>query len=276
MPYQDVDDIEVVEAARSPSVLGRWLRKAFVEDWSMKLIALGITLVLWLAVADFNKPRTIRTAVQLNFLRPHNLHISNELPRTVDVELTGSRESLNSLQFPDLVATVDISDNQAGERVVRLLTERVRMELPAGVKIESFNPASLAIRLEPNLERRLPVEIKLEGQPAAGYETLSSKAQPSMISVRGPASLVENLKQAPTETVSIEGRKENFTVARVAIDIPDQRIDLLDPTVDVTIEIGEKKAPGIAPLSSTHGLDGPLVAARVGRYSKRSNHPNSQ
>ncbi|MFZ0062219.1 MAG: CdaR family protein, partial [Pyrinomonadaceae bacterium] len=120
MPYQDIEDINVVAPKRPPTFVGRWLRRLFVDDWGLKLLALGITLALWMAVADFNKPRTIRVAVQLNFVRPANLDISNEPPRTIDVELTGSRERLDNMRLSDLVATVDISDNPAGERIVRL------------------------------------------------------------------------------------------------------------------------------------------------------------
>lgn len=270
MPYQDVDDIAVTEPARSPSALGRWLRKVFIEDWGIKLLALGITFVLWLAVSDFNKPRTIRMAAQLNFIRPNNLNISNDPPKTVDVELTGSKERLNSMKLLDLVATVDISDNRAGERVIRLSSDRVHMELPAGVKIESFQPATIPIRLEATVERQLPVEIKLEGQPAAGYEVVRSSAQPSMITVRGPARLLDNLEHAPTDTISVEGRRESFTTARVPIDISDQRVELSKPTVDVAIEIGEKKTPDPAPVSSTSGLGVQLVAAKRSRDSARS------
>ena len=158
MPYQDTEDIDVAAPKRPPSLLGRWLRRVFVDDWAIKLLALGITLVLWLAVSDLNKPRTIRVAVQLSFVRPTNLDISNEPPRTIDVELTGSRERLNDMRLLDLIATVDLSDHAAGERFVRLNNERVHMELPEGVRIVSFKPATIPIRLEPTLERQLPVK----------------------------------------------------------------------------------------------------------------------
>lgn len=246
MPYQDIDDIAVAEPQRSPSAVERWLRRIFVEDLGLKLLALSITLVLWLAVTDFNKPRTIRTAVQLNFVRPDNMNISNETPKTVDVLLTGSRDQLNSIKFLDLVATVDISDNRAGERIIRLSTDRVHMELPPGVKIESFQPTTIPIRLEPRVEREIPVEVKLEGKPAEGYELYGTNTQPKTVSVRGPASLVEALKHAPTETISIADRKEGFTASGVAIDIPDHKVDLLDTTVEVMIEIGEKRSENTA------------------------------
>lgn len=272
MPYQDIEDINVVAPKRPPTFLGRWLRRLFVDDWGVKLLALGITLALWMAVADFNKPRTIRVAVQLNFVRPPNLDISNEPPRTIDVELTGSRERLDNMRLSDLVATVDISDNPAGERILRLNNERVHMDLPDGVKIESFKPTTIPIRLEPNLERQLPVDIKLEGQPAAGFELISSTAQPNVISVSGPASLIEKLQQAPTETISIEGKKDNFTALGVTIAIPDSRIEVENPVVDVAIEIGEKKSPATTPLSSTSVFGDHLIAAKVRASTARSAH----
>ena len=260
MPYQDIEDVNVAAPKRPPTFWGRVLRKVFVDDWGVKLLALGITLVLWMAVADLNKPRTIRVATQLNFIRPVNLEISNEPPRTIDVELTGSRERLNNMKLFDLVATVDISDNAAGERVIRLTNERVHMDLPDGVRIESFKPTTIPIRLEPNVERQLPVEIKLEGKPAPGYEAISSSAQPNLITVRGPASIVGSLQQAPTERISIEGRKETFTALGVTIAISDSRIEVANPVVDVSIEIAPKKNSTTTPLSSTFEVADHLIA----------------
>lgn len=272
MPYQDIEDINVVAPKRPPTFVGRWLRRLFVDDWGVKLLALGITLALWMAVADFNKPRTIRVAVQLNFVRPANLDISNEPPRTIDVELTGSRERLDNMRLSDLVATVDISDNPAGERIVRLNNERVHMDLPDGVKIQSFKPTTIPIRLEPNLERQLPVDIKVEGRPAPGFELISSTAQPNVINVSGPASLIEKLQQAPTELISIEGKKGNFTALGVTIAIPDPRIEVENPVVDVAIEIGEKKSPANTPVSSSSRFGDFLIAATVRASSARSAH----
>ena len=270
MPYQDIEDTDVAAPKRAPSFLGRWLRRLFVDDWAIKLLALGITLVLWLAVSDLNKPRTIRVAVQLSFVRPPNLDISNEPPRTIDVELTGSRERLNDMRLLDLIATVDLSDNTAGERFIRLTNERVHMDLPEGVRIASFKPAAIPIRLEPTLERQLPVEVKFEGEPVAGFEILSAVAEPKMISVRGPASLIQNLQQAPTELVPVTGRNGNFTAVGVTIAISDTRIDVVTPSVDVYVEIGEKRSAPSPPVSSHSDLTDHLVA----QGGVRSIHPS--
>jgi YbbR domain-containing protein len=134
------------------------------------------------------------------------------------------------------------------------------MDLPDGVRIESFKPTTIPIRLEPNVERQLPVEIKLEGKPAPGYEAISSSAQPNLITVRGPASIVSSLQQAPTERISIEGRKETFTALGVTIAVSDSRIEVANPVVDVSIEIAPKKNSTTTPLSSTFEVADHLIA----------------
>ncbi len=242
MPFQDIEETAVTETPRTPTVVERWLRKIFVEDWSLKLLALAITLVAWFAVTGQNKPVTIRTSVQLNLIRPDNLEISNDPPKTVDVLLTGSRRDLEWISTPNLVATVDVSDQKPGERVVRLSTERVDMDLPEGVKIESFQPSTIPIRLEPRIEQAREVEIRIEGSPAEGYEIYAINPVQTSVRVRGPASRIDALKKATTETISVDGKTESFTARQVAIDILDHKIDVLDSMIDVAIEIGEKRA----------------------------------
>jgi YbbR domain-containing protein len=241
MPFQDIEDADVVEVPRPPTAFERAVRKIFLEDWSLKLLALAITLILWFAVTGQNKPLTIRTGVQLNLIRPSNLDISNDPPKTIEVVLTGSRPNLQSLSPLDLVATVDVSDHPAGERIIRLTLDRVTMQLPDGVKIESFQPSTIPIRLEARMERQVPVEVKTEGTPADGFEVYGINPTQPTVRVRGPASRIEALLKAPTESISLSGRKESFTASRVAIDIPDQKIEVLDPLVDLTIEVGEKR-----------------------------------
>ncbi|HKZ01835.1 MAG TPA: CdaR family protein, partial [Pyrinomonadaceae bacterium] len=241
MPFQDVEEVSTTEYSGPPGAIEAWLRKIFIEDWGLKLLALAITLLLWLAVTGVNQPVTIRSSVQLNFIRPDKMEISNDPPRTVDVLLTGRRSKLDSIKQLDLVATVDVSDLREGERVVRLSSDRVEMELPDGVKIDAFQPSIVPIHLEPIIERQIEVEVKLDGKPEEGYEVYSIRSSPGKVRVRGPAGRVNGLQKAPTETISIAGKKEGFSAPNTAIDISDPKIDLLDSVVDVTVEIGERR-----------------------------------
>src|ERR1044071_4687518 len=171
MPFQDVDEITETPNARPapPSRIEKFLRKIFVEDWSLKLLSLAIALVLWLVVTGQNEPVTAHVNVQLNFIRPQSLEISNDPPRAVDVMLTGSRNKLDDLTALDLVATVDISDQRAGERVLRL-ADKAQISLPQGVKVDGFQPRAIPICPQKITRKSVPIEPKLEGKPDDGFE----------------------------------------------------------------------------------------------------------
>jgi YbbR domain-containing protein len=239
MPFQDEDEVstpDVIPAA--PNRVEKLLRRIFLEDWSLKLLSLAIAVILWLLVTGQNQPVTAHVNVQLNFIRPQALEISNDPPRTVDVMLTGSRNKLDDLTSLDLVATVDISDQRAGERILRL-ADKAQISLPQGIKVDGFQPGAIAIHLEPVVERQVVVEPKLEGKPADGFEVYAVHPDKGSVLVRGPASHVNALQKVLTETIWLAGHKDSFTASNMGIDVPDPKVDLLDPAVSVDVQIGE-------------------------------------
>jgi YbbR domain-containing protein len=239
MPFQDEDEILTTEATpEAPTRVETLLRRIFLEDWSLKLLSLAIAVVLWLLVTGQNEPVTAHVNVQLNFIRPQSLEISNDPPRTVDVMLTGSRNKLDDLTSLDLVATVDISDQKPGERVLRL-TDKAVISLPQGIKVDGFQPSAIPIHLEPIIERQVAVEPKLEGKPADGFEVYAVQPSKGSVGVRGPASRVNAVQRVFTESIWLAGHKETFTARDLAIDVPDPKLDLVDPELNVEIQIGE-------------------------------------
>lgn len=238
MPFQDIED-EPTSAIRTPSTIERWLRRVLFEDWGLKLMAFAVTVVLWLAVTGQNTPVTHRYAVQLNFLRPQGMEISNDPPDSVEVSLTGSTTKLAEMG-PRLAAVVDITDQKPGERVIRL-NDRAQITLPSGVTIQGFRPATASIRLEPIVESQVDVDVKFEGKLPEGYEVASISCNPSRVRLRGPADHMNAVRKAVTETIWLDGKTETFTLSGVAVSISDPKIEILDPTVDIRVEIVEKK-----------------------------------
>ena len=265
MPFQDIDEVSTSEPMPAePSRAEKLLRRIFLEDWSLKLLSLAIAVVLWLLVTGQNEPVTAHLNVQLNFIRPQSLEISNDPPRTVDVMLTGSRNKLDDLTSLDLVATVDISDQRAGERVFRLADKAI-IPLPQGIKVDSYQPSAISIHLEPIVERQIAVEPKLEGKPPDGFEVYGVHLSRNTVIVRGPASRVNALQKVTTESIFLAGHKESFPTASLAIDVPDPKIDLVDPIITAQVEIGEvrkeKNFSGVNVTTSNGGKVQPATTS---------------
>jgi YbbR domain-containing protein len=238
MPIQDTDDLEY-EVPKPPTFAERWLRRIFVEDFKLKLIALGITLVLWFAVTGQKKPTTKRLqGVQLSFVHSESMAISNDPPSRVDITVTGSKDEIDSLNPVNMLATVVVGDNGAGNRVVRLTRDGVRIDqLPQTVRIDSFQPAIVSVRLEPKIERQIDVSLKLEGSPPEGYEMRLATANPLKVGVRGPLSVVNAIQQVFTESISLEGKTSSFDLNQVALDSPGEKAELIDSSVQVHVEV---------------------------------------
>ncbi len=239
MAFREAD---AKNATSARSVAGRWLHALLFEDWSLKVLALLITLGLWYAVTGQRTPATLRLrGVQLEFTPARDMEISNEPLEEVEVTLQGSRGKLDEINARNLVLRADISQLKPGDRVVRLVPrQNLSMDLPDGIEIARIEPGSVAIRLERSIVRELEVEARFEGSPPEGYVRGEVQINPPTVRVRGPESHVNALEKAHTESISLEGQREIMTLPQMAIDIGDHKIAPLDPVVAVRVEIKEE------------------------------------
>lgn len=249
-------------------MVGEWVRALLFEDWSLKLLAMVITLGLWYAVTTTSAPASVRLrGVQLDFILPDNIEIGNEPPEEVDVTLEGSQGKLAELNARNLVASADLSGLKPGDRVARLSDKNVRMDLPEGVRIIEIAPRSITLHLEPVVEREVPVEARFEGEPPEGFKRLGVQVTPSSVRLRGPESHVQNVEKAFTETISLAGQRENLTLPQIAVDISDHKVVSLDPNVFVRVVIAEEQSErrfaNIPVLSNAGGTVAPASATIV-------------
>ncbi|PYS76568.1 MAG: hypothetical protein DMF66_13970 [Acidobacteria bacterium] len=243
---------------------GRWVRALLFEDWTLKIMALLITLGLWYAVTTQRAPATMRLrAVQLEFILPENVDIGNDPVEEVDVTLEGSQGKLAELNARSLVARADVTNLRPGDRVARL-SDNVKMDLPEGVRVVEVTPRSVTLHLEPVVVRAVPAEARFDGEPPEGPQ----------VRLRGPESHVEAIEKAYTETISLAGQRESLTMPQAAIDIPDHKVTPLDPTVSVRVEIVEEQSQrrftNVPVRSAAGGPVSPATAASVTLRGPRS------
>ena len=221
------------------------LRKVFLEDWVMKLVALAITFGLWFGVTGLSTPVTQRlTSVRLNLRYTNNIEVTNSPIEEVDLVVTGDKRKLAQIVKSDLVVSMDVSDVMPGDRVVSLTPESVSVSpLPTGVKLDEVQPSRIAVRIEAVEEREVPVKAETYGTIPDGYEIYSETITPSKVLVRGPSGFVRGLEEVPTtERIDIGNRTSDFTVRQVPIGVLNPKSTLVRETVvDVTFRIGEKR-----------------------------------
>lgn len=237
MPTNRKSDHTVPRSPRAQNTTERWLRRIFVEDWSLKLLSLAITLGLWFAVTGQRTPiKRQLLGVQLNFHLPNGIEIANNPPQEIAITVSGPQGDVERINPRDLAAIVDVTDRKPGQRVIQLVPGHVQIDLPSAVHLEGVEPGSVSLKLEANAEREVQVEARLEGKLPEGFELGQVTINPEKVKVRGPSGHVFALQKVATETISIEGRRESFDVPGMSIYIADQKVDALE-AVNVHIEI---------------------------------------
>lgn len=219
------------------------LRKIFLEDWLTKLVALAITVALWIGVTGLSTPTTRRMAeIPLTLSYSNKAEITNSPIQTVSIVISGDKRRVNQITESGLVVSLDLSDMPPGDRVIELTPENVSIDLPLGVKLQEIQPNRIAVRLEAVEEKEVPVRVETQGELADGYEFYSNPISvPQRVRVRGPASYIRSLTAVDTEKIDIADKRADFTARQTPIDLANPKATVLEAVVDVTFRIGEKR-----------------------------------
>ena len=249
------------------------IRKVFLEDWLMKLVALAITLALWFGVTGLSTPSTQRlTSIPLSLRYSNNIEVTHAPIEEVDLVVTGDKRKLAQINKNDLIVSMDISDVMPGDRVINLTPETVLVSLPTGVRLDEIQPRGIPIRIEAVEEREVAIKPVTYGSVPEGYEVYSETVTPARVRVRGPAGFIRTLEAVPTERIDVGDRTSDFTVRQIPIGVSDPKSSVLtDTVVDVTFRIGEKRIERVYTVPLGDGTGRRAIVTLFGGRSQFEN-----
>ncbi|MGB7210519.1 MAG: CdaR family protein [Pyrinomonadaceae bacterium] len=218
------------------------LRKIFLEDWLMKLVALVITFALWIGVTGLSKPTQQRmSGIPLTLRFSNNTEVTNSPNQEVDIVISGDKRKIDQINKNDLIISLDLTDVQPGDRVIQLTPDNVSVSLPTGIKLDEVQPPRIFVKLESVEEKEIPVNTATEGNVPDGMEIYSETITPQKIRVRGPASFIKSLTSVTTDKIDLTNKGADFTAKQVSVNVSNPKATPLDTVVDVTFRIGEKR-----------------------------------
>jgi YbbR domain-containing protein len=222
----------------SPARLFHRLRHARVENKGLKALSLLLAILLFIVsrqpVIDL---RLVGVPIEYRGLSP-GVKIVGAAEQAVSVRLSGPRDIVRSLSPNQLLVIADLSGKEPGERVVQLKMDEGF--LPDNVKVMQIEPASIRIKLEPNLTKRLRVEAQLSGKVVEGREIYGVELYPSEVEIEGPQSVVSKMERVLTEKVSMDGRDADFQTS-VEVEIPQDSRVKTQGRIELSVKIGEER-----------------------------------
>lgn len=166
------------------------VRGLFTRNIPLKAAALAIALVVSL-IAAASEPEVSGTFEGRIPVERANLpegYVLRGSPGEVEVSYRGPQDAARKLALSSFRAEVDLAGYdlvRAGE--LRELPVRVAVS-DQRIAIVQVRPSVVVVRLVPVQSKRMPVQVRFENQPPAGYQAAGEPSvAPAEVTVRGPA-----------------------------------------------------------------------------------------
>ncbi len=174
------------------------IKEYVTQNGSYKVVALLITLILWITVLG-NKDQVLNQTVQLNFTLPENHVISNAVTNQVQVQISGSRLSLKKLSKGLEAIQINLTDIKAGRTIVSIPTDSI--DLPFGSQIVNMNPSSVIVDIDRIITKRIPVKLQWDSEEDPS-DLIVRSIKPASVIVKGAVSVLSRVQEVLTEPVS--------------------------------------------------------------------------
>ncbi len=239
----------------------RFLKDLLLEHWGLKLTSIFLAVFLWMVVrGDPTAERVVNIALEIRL--PPNMEITSERPTSVDVTVRGT---FTNLWFSPAIPTyiVDLQGYDEGEHSIQLSPQNVRFPRASGLEPMAVRPARLRITLERIAARTVPIRVVTRGEPGAGIDVYEIATHPPNVTVSGPHTHIERMREVPTEVLNLADLRQSFH-KRVNLDIRDDLVHSspIGP-VDVDVTLGpHRRLQKIARIPISAGSDDYLVVPR--------------
>jgi len=213
------------------------LRGTLIDNWPIKLTALGLAAVVWAAVAA-QEPTTQIVPVVVRVEPPPGRNIVGTVPE-VRALFRGIPRELIKLYADAPIIRKTLPDTITGsDYTLDLAIADIAVIDGAAVNAQQIEPASIRITLDDVSRKSVPVVNRVTIQPDSGYQIFGGvTVSPSSITIQGPQDRVAAITSVATESVALSDVRASLR-RRVPIVTTDLAGVLLSQTsVTVTAEI---------------------------------------
>lgn len=215
-----------------------------IRRFGPQLLALLVAVVIWVIASESRREEILERnlTVPVAVLGvPADMVLSGDADETVNIRVRGPASQIRGLLPDTLGATIDLSGARPGTLNVPIPPTAI--DTPRNVEVISVQPPTLRVQLELLQRKYVPIRPYLVGSPAEGFTVENIEPRPDNALIIGPASLVEDVSEIPTERVILTGRSGTFReTVGVLSDFPMVRV-VQPATTEVIVTIASANPP---------------------------------
>src|SRR3989442_11467273 len=92
----------------APGLTERWFRRVFIEDWSLKLLALAITLILWFVVSGHDIERELPVQPRLDGTPAPSYEVKSVIATPNQVRVQGPAGRVNTNEIKAFTTKISV------------------------------------------------------------------------------------------------------------------------------------------------------------------------
>jgi YbbR domain-containing protein len=177
-----------------------------IQKFLTYFISLFLASLTWLALVSTQQNiKNYEEGIELKYFNlPENLSVSNQ-NKEVKIKVD-TRENLKDIKKNDFQAFVDLSEIKAGEHSLEI---QVKSNNPK-VRIVSFKPSKIDLKLEENKEREFEIDLLKKGKLNPNYSVDTINFSPKKVKVKGAPSILNQVQKVKLE-LNFNGESQNFS-----------------------------------------------------------------
>lgn len=122
------------------------LKNGLFENGSYKLVALFISLILWLTILG-RREFVVNKEIEIEFSVADALVISGQSADKVRVKISGPQPLLKKYKEANQTIQISLADKTAGLYEIDMTPSRI--EVPSGIKILNIKPSQIRVEITP-------------------------------------------------------------------------------------------------------------------------------
>ncbi len=191
------------------------MKTTILNNWSLKLLSIGVAIIVWMIVVNYDNPYTTRTisGIPVEIVNEDTLTRNNQTytingSQTATIRVRAPRKVAQKLKVSDFKATANFAQ-------IYSLTNQVPITVSCTntrVNEEEITlvTQSLSISIEDITTRKINVSVKTVGEPSEGYLVGAMRASPSIVTIRAPQSIQEQIGSVGVE-INVESMSKDFS-----------------------------------------------------------------
>jgi len=218
------------------------LLRIFLSNPVLKVFSISLAVALFFLVRE-DRVKELKVEVPLVMTGIGvNQILTAEFPATVTVRMRGrSTAILRAIETRPSPYEVNLQGRSDGDSITFELAKLEQLVNVSGLSATSVEPATMEVRMEPRLNKRVPVVLSTSGSPAPDHVVNPKDIDfhPREVELSGSQSELATIESIQTHPISLEGLSKDLR-AEIQLRKPSRpHVALLTDRILVEIQVTE-------------------------------------